>query len=85
MRQLTELTDPERAEAVERFAILRRRVLDLNLQRHEFMAGSALSFADITAIALVDKLVIAKLDGKEVLPGLDRRYKSAQNRPTYLA
>jgi glutathione S-transferase len=60
-------------------------ILGEHLERQEFMAGDSYSFADITAVAFIDMLRMAKLAVPAELTGLRGWYERMRARASYAA
>jgi glutathione S-transferase len=69
------------ADRVQRFL----RILNERLELQPFLGGSAFSFADITAVAFIDMLSMAKLSAPSELGALDRWHRIVKARPSYQA
>jgi glutathione S-transferase len=66
-------------ERVKRFL----ETLEAQFANREFLAGDFFSFADITAVAFVDMLAMAKLAISDTQPNLGRWFSTVRRRPSY--
>jgi glutathione S-transferase len=66
-------------ERVKRFL----ETLEAQFASREFLAGDYFSFADITAVAFVDMLAMAKLAISDSQPNLGRWFSTVRRRPSY--
>jgi glutathione S-transferase len=58
------------------------QMIDTQLARHEFIAGAAISIADITAMIAIDFMRPLKIERPAHLANLDRWYKAMASRPS---